>query len=379
MRFNLSLKDINFIRPLWSCYNILLITPWYDFDQNAPYRPKISKLYGSLIILLKIISIAAMTVNSSLEQTYEYLFVTQQLNYALCSVDMWALTFFGIVKSSFGSVDNWRKLFSRLQFIDLKLQNTGKTEKQFWKNIYFAWFLKQVIFFGASCGQMYIWSVLMKASYFKTIWTTPLLDYLFAFELIILINVLTESIKVRYKDLNKRLLKISGSPKVTEELKHLVFYHRILGEVVELINKIFGYQIILIVFLCGLQLVGSLNFPFTAFTTLELPLRPYLLLSLFILTIGLLGSLLQMVISMDSTVEEAKTFVDRCYKMQEQFTLNFRNSDELIKFISIAKHNVRTFSAGGFFDIRKNLIFSLIANVAMYFVISVQFNQNQKE
>lgn len=87
-----------------------------------------------------------------------------------------------------------------------------------------------------------------------------------------------------------------------------------------------------------------------------------------------------MVLLMNSIVQEAERFVDLSYKLQVQY--HQRHSKDINTFIILtkfSKQNVRKFSAAGFFEIKKNIIFAVVGNVATYFIISVQFNQSEKQ
>lgn len=78
---------------------------------------------------------------------------------------------------------------------------------------------------------------------------------------------------------------------------------------------------------------------------------------------------------MDSSVQEAKTFVDICYKMQEQLNPDSKEIDTFKKLTSYAQHFTRNFSAAGFFYIRKRIIFSIIEHAATYLIVAIQFNE----
>lgn len=82
-----------------------------------------------------------------------------------------------------------------------------------------------------------------------------------------------------------------------------------------------------------------------------------------------------MVFLMDSTVQEAETFADICYKMQEQIIQDSKENNNLKELATYAQYFIRNFSAAGFFYIRKSLIFSLIEHAATYLIVAIQFNQ----
>lgn len=266
MPLNLSIKDIDSIRYFWQYFSIFLITPWYDFNHNAPFKPAISKVYGTCILSIKIFSTIYFLIRRFLENDYKFFYITQQLNYTLCSLNLLILTCFTTFKSTFGGIDNWNKIFVNLQYLDRKLYNKGKTEKRLWKNFYLRFIIQQVVFMSFTLYQMYVWSQIVKTSFSRVLFTSYIFNYFFEYGLTVLLCCLTQIIKTRYKNLNKKVLKIFHSPKITEQ-KRLVHYHSILGETIEIFNKISGFQIVLIIFDCGMQIVGCLNFPFSLYST----------------------------------------------------------------------------------------------------------------
>lgn len=84
-----------------------------------------------------------------------------------------------------------------------------------------------------------------------------------------LIMCITKSIKIRYQTLNAKLMTITTSSRMIRGLQQFVRIYRILGETIEIFNNLFGYKILLIIFLIGMQLVYSLNFPLGSLNTVR--------------------------------------------------------------------------------------------------------------
>lgn len=83
------------------------------------------------------------------------------------------------------------------------------------------------------------------------------------------------------------------------------------------------------------------------------------------------------VLIIDTATQEAQTFLDTCYKIQDQFKTESREIHLMTKLISYSKRFFREFNARGYFKINKGVIFSLVGNVATYFIIAMQFNEQQ--
>jgi gustatory receptor len=88
---------------------------------------------------------------------------------------------------------------------------------------------------------------------------------------------------------------------------------------------------------------------------------------------------LTIAIPIDSTVKEAKRFIDLCYKLQEKFIQESKEIEVLTRLVDHSKNFIPEFSAAGFFNINKSIIFSLVGNVATYFIITIQLNETQRQ
>ena len=91
---------------------------------------------------------------------------------------------------------------------------------------------------------------------------TGFMEMCYEFLIVLLLTALVQAFEVRYKDLNERLMKLSNNGTTFQELLSLAQSYRILGETVDIFNELFGYQLVLIIFHCGLQMVQCLNLVF---------------------------------------------------------------------------------------------------------------------
>lgn len=85
--------------------------------------------------------------------------------------------------------------------------------------------------------------------------------------------------------------------------------------------------------------------------------------------------MLTIAVSCESVVKEAKKFITLCYKTQEE--LDEKSKKKLFRLAEYAKSFVPCFTAAGFFDVNKFTFFGGIGTIATYFIIVVQFNNNQ--
>ena len=80
---------------------------------------------------------------------------------------------------------------------------------------------------------------------------------------------------------------------------------------------------------------------------------------------------------MTAANQEAKKFLDVCYKLQEKYGMTSKEAEALTKIISYCKHFCREFNVAGFFNIDKTVILCILGYVTTYFIIVIQLNQSQ--
>ena len=260
--FTLSIKDINFIHPLFNYLRIFFITPWYDFHENHTCRLQISKICGVALIVLKIYCIVYsanddIVVNSIPKQSITQKFISLGVLCTLICLDVVT-----VIKS--WDIENWKTLFTNLQTVDQKLQNVDDLEKSVWKNFYLTFSTKQVIFLLLVVYQVNILSSTTQLSPIKILFLTGSVEHFVEYLVSILLNCLVQVFNSRYKDLNARLVEIKKAH-ISREMKNLVQSYRILSENVHIFNSLFGYQIILIMFHFGIEVVNGLNSIFISF------------------------------------------------------------------------------------------------------------------
>ncbi|KAJ3647940.1 hypothetical protein Zmor_019784 [Zophobas morio] len=74
-----------------------------------------------------------------------------------------------------------------------------------------------------------------------------------------LAELLIEKIRSGYVNVNCNLVKCLQSPNCLHEMRALTRDYRILGETIDIYNHLFGYQLMLIVLHCGLEVISGLN------------------------------------------------------------------------------------------------------------------------
>lgn len=110
----------------------------------------------------------------------------------------------------------------------------------------------------------------MKLTYLQALWNSPMFDLFYEFQIFTFLTCIVQCIKMRYKMLNTKLITSTKSSKMIQEVQQLVQIYRILGEIIESFNKVFGYEILLIIFHTGMQLVFCINFALIYLKTTDL-------------------------------------------------------------------------------------------------------------
>ncbi|KAJ3648136.1 hypothetical protein Zmor_019959 [Zophobas morio] len=376
--FALSLKDINFIHPLCIYLRIFLITPWYDFDKNRDCGLQISKIYGIVLIVSKFYFTVLSAADDIMLEIISKFSITQTVVYYGAFVALISLNALTALKSSFFDLQNWKTLFTNLKIVDQKLGNAGDRERCLWNNFYFGFAAKQLIFLALVVFQVYTWSYITHLSAFKILFMTGFVEIFGQFLITILISCVLQVLKSRYKDLNSKLLELRNNVKVPLEMKNLARSYRILGECVHIVNSLFGYQIILIMFHFGVEIVHGLNFIIVSFDTpVEERFYGRFLVASVCVFILMTYNLFTILNPIYSATQEGKRFVDLCYKLQEEAPEGSCEGKSLLKWANISQRYVPDFSAAGFFDIDKSLIFAFAGNVATYFIITIQLNESE--
>ena len=240
--------------------NLFLITPWYDFDKNSFYRPRLSKLYGCCLIITKVGLITLSLMTGSLQEIFRGLVPSQKIIYSIAFIDLVLLTVITIIKSCFLDRSNWNKLLKNYHYIDKKISQD---------NFGLSWKLlrKQLIFLVVASYNLYVQSKTHDLSLIKIFPVLSLPYIYYKFMIVTLSEIVVEKVKNGYVYLNRNLENCSQRATFLDEVRILTQDYRILGETVDIYNQLFGYQMILIVFHCGLDVVSSLNFGLASIIT----------------------------------------------------------------------------------------------------------------
>ena len=274
-----SIKDINFIVPLYNYLGIFLVTPWYDFQKNDVYRPNWCKLYGFLLITVNFLWVTYTVMDTTIDQMSPYFLLSQKFIFWTCYINLLTINILTILKSCFCDGRNWKRLFQNFKYLDKNLYNKENAEDCLLNNFYCRLVIEHAFFAFVMIYQLYVWSKFFDRSIVKIACISSLKETYYLFLVILLLRGLVQAFKSRYEDLNEKLANVKKEIKIRDSLRQINKEYRVLGETVEIFNNIFGYQILLIIFHGGLALVNCLNISFVSYTIAGRHLSQHLLLS----------------------------------------------------------------------------------------------------
>lgn len=263
MYLNRSTKDSNFIKPFFLYLNLFLITPWYDFNRNLFRHSTLSRIYGCVLICMKLFWMFSTLMDNIVRQVFAESLFSVKIVLTLGVLTLLMRTVLIVLKSTVWNVSHWKTLFVNFETIDANLENTNTNDsKNFWIHLS----IRHVLFGIFAGHQFYTWARFFDFSWLQTTWIVPTLEFYEEFLVVQLIDALVQSIRARYRALNSRLIEVcqnSETNKMDQELANLSHLYRLLGENVDTFNSIFGYQILLTLFHWGLQMILCFNYLFT--------------------------------------------------------------------------------------------------------------------
>ncbi|KAJ3647929.1 hypothetical protein Zmor_019775 [Zophobas morio] len=368
-----SMQDINFIRRYKVYLNIFMIVPWAAFDHKSVRKPILAKFYASVLIICKTLWLFCVLKYSDVDADLEKRLFSEQVVFSLTVTVLVVLVCSSIVKSAFFDNKNWILLFQNFYILDKHLKSV--TEEKNIGRCYAKIFIKHLLFITLLGHGVWIFSTSAKFSFLKLFLFVPVIHLYYEFLTVSVLIILVEAFKSRYKLLSHKVLIFSNKNRLVQETKTIAQNYQILGETVQIFNGIFGYKIILIILHCALEVIRILNTCYAGFFVDKSNfISVHLLISNICLLFYIGYVIFAIILPIEATVQESKTFIDLCYKAKLNFSLDSEEVQALEKLASHAKHFGAKFTAAEFFDINKVIIFSFIGHVMTYFIIVMQLN-----
>ncbi|KAJ8951521.1 hypothetical protein NQ318_000218 [Aromia moschata] len=288
--------------------------------------------------------------------------------------------------------DTWITFINMFKYIDHKL-NKGQVMvegRNLLKVEIMTWHVIILCIFGYDA---YVWY----SSYGWTLFRFSLFRYINYYHCVMSILVVhhfAKALRARFKRINGLLVKSNDLRKIIKRLipktdsshfnnlkciNDVTDYYLFLSELVDMFNKLFGWQIffmteILIVMLLELMNSFMLAIDFTQVTTdAHHDLRT--IFFLVALSVVLILFHAQVVLYCEDVNEESRRTLAVCYNLQQAVDPHSHERKELIILSDVVNLLNTGTNAAGFYFINRSLISRIFAYLFSYSIVLIQFNK----
>nr|CAH7768613.1 unnamed protein product [Callosobruchus chinensis] len=202
------------------------------------------------------------------------------------------------------------------------------------------------------------------------------------------------ALRKRYKKINMLLLKTSDLQNILnnflahcgtngvdnlKSIKEVTDYYLLLSELVDIFNKLFGWQIFLLTESTLIQILIVLN---TVMLSLDYEQHSLDALhdfgSLFFVVAGavcLIFFQVMVILYCEDVNKESRNMLKICYNLQESVQVNSEEKKELAILCDVVSLLKTRTTASGFYVINKNLISRVFAYIFSYSIVLIQFSR----
>ncbi|KAJ3648111.1 hypothetical protein Zmor_019945 [Zophobas morio] len=245
---------------LISCFyfKIFLITPWYNFSKRSFSNQKLCKLYGLLLTLVKVVLTGIGIVDaSSYDEVLQTILPSQKFIHNVCSATLCSVNIINTARSLW-DLNNWELLFKNCQHIYEQLPEKNKVDL---KIVMPSFVIKQFVICLLTLYPFFVLTAYFGTPAWKCIFLSHMTGLYYEYLLVSFVKGVVKILKNGYQSLNYKLSRIDPQAKYVEEtIRNLAKSYRLLGQTIDIFNTIFGYQLALVIFHCGLQFINALNF-----------------------------------------------------------------------------------------------------------------------
>ncbi|KAJ3620201.1 hypothetical protein MTP99_004179 [Tenebrio molitor] len=187
-----------------------------------------------------------------------------------------------------------------------------------------------------------------------------------------LIYIALKLMFVRYKKLSEELFQFfnTAQHRRVNSLSNFLNRNRStlvdLKETSDLINDVFGWPILLIIFSAYQQILVYLDVVVNNPQNRPLDVVLLNVTTILIVWVGNVTILL----FCDSVVKEREKILTESYRLQTRATRD--DQEQLWKFIAVIKDNVPEFSAAGFFSLNKSMILQILDSLITMLIVMIQ-------
>ncbi|KAJ3631276.1 hypothetical protein MTP99_012414 [Tenebrio molitor] len=380
MGFKLSRHDIRFLHFMYKIGNILGIVPVYNFENFKITSPLLNKIYASFLFVLEIAGTLWIIYVRNFDTNIRFFTMSFKILGSCDTLLLALLKASVIIGVSYCKQGAWSKLNNKFQFVDKKLNNRDRQEKNFLKNVYVYFALSHSLYLICV---VYTFTIRMLEKGYLVLKLFILIEFnaYYDFYLQMLLYNIALAFKARYQQLNEQLLHVNtGTAKKNSVyfIKEIGRLSRLLGEMVGIFNNVFGLPLVFIIGRCVIKTLASLIF-FTSTLYIDNDsLKERLVISSVAQTVFIIASTSLLILACDAARSESYKTVFLCYKLREKFPDKSEEQKELLQLAQIVEVNKANFSAADFFDVNRNTLFGIFGTITTYLIVTIQFNENTK-
>ncbi|XP_071051136.1 putative gustatory receptor 28b [Onthophagus taurus] len=341
------------------------------------FNSKKYKLYAFFMVLL-ILNESSFKIGSSHSLTSSS---TIQIMNELKQVCTCLQCLMGVFQNSFLNPKNLYKISKNLRKLDvlMKTKIAGINKKRI--------FIEIIIYFGFVFGlglSSAILTRLPKTWYFFLWVLCDFLENAICFTTTLMMLYFLFCIESKFKILNGHLknciedFNINKKPTQMYSVKTWIETYTILTETIDLFNRVFGWQILLIFINSLLGLLVPIN-NFLVSSTHGLDDAYFAVFARYLFFILFSGVFLSKIA--DNTHEESRRTGLLCYKILQSlpednlWNKSFQFREEMVFFAKETCLRCPKFSAAGFLTVDFSMLFVLINSMSTYVVVLIQFNK----
>ncbi|EFA02938.1 gustatory receptor 105 [Tribolium castaneum] len=350
-----SRRDIRFLRPIFAVCRLFALVPYYNFEKFSLEHQLWQKIQAWTYLIL----LTTWTVISASTRIKSFKFLTIGVGITTDTIDRVftvAIPFVGIANSCILNQDKWRLLNNNFQQID-KIFKTRDDRVKVYQAPVLQLFLYIFTYLSVTCYVTYAWSPI---DHTESNIINDMCSLYYILQITLIVNYAL-ALKNRFKELQKYL-------KIETSCRYVGTLYRILTTMMEMVNDIFGWTLILILAKCITSSLSSLytciaGYEFNANFTIS-----YILFALF----NTFGTIL-LIMTCSGVHSESQKLVGVCYEYQDRFSDESKKRRELLRLAQQVNANIAQITAANFFDISRSTFLGILATITTYFIVIIEF------
>ncbi|KAJ3653141.1 hypothetical protein Zmor_019050 [Zophobas morio] len=350
---------MNTLKIFFVIENLLSLMPSYHHPVT-----RFQKIATCLVVTLNFV-ITMVSIKVTVDDP-QYNFHKKVL-FFLSDTNLLIVTCYTPLSVVFWNRDNWQKLIDNLKFIVSISNDCSKISR--YVQIAIARLFLELVMVLLVCAY---WTKVYGLHFVKY-YSIHCFQYWLVYSYSIFVDVILYILSLQYKCLNNTL-STSISTLCDNTLNKIEQNYCFLKEFVDIFNEVFQWITALIICYTVLYMLHTLDFVVANLLQLEYYMEMIVLVDVLLVVITVIGTLV-VILWCDSILTEAGKLVRESYGLQRKCRLLPEARFE--RFTKILQQNFPSFSAAGFFEIKKSTCLGIINTVTTFFIVAVQFRTSE--